>query len=113
MQHNSDDTMAASKKISKKVIDSHLQLLHKLGTDGLYKRAIGVAMMSVAKINNPDIGLLDLSDSFLSLYRRTGELEYLTISRVLRRSAHVVYRQLMKQNNNKKPNMKRFLTVVS
>ena len=102
----------ASIRISKKRREEYVELLHKSGEEKMFQAAVGIGMKVSADIPNPEDGILDESDAMLTLYRRTGQEEYLTLSKLLRKAAHVVYRQLMIQNSNKKPNRKRFLTVA-
>ena len=102
----------ASTRISKKRREEYVKLLQKNGEDKMYHAVIGIGMKASANCSNPEDQILDESDAMLFLYRRTGKEEYLTISKLLRKAAHVVYRQLMIQNSNKKPNRKRFLTVA-
>lgn len=102
----------ASKKISKKRREEYVKLLHKSGEEKFYAAAVGVGMKESARCPNPEVQILDESDAMLYLYRRTGKEEYLRISKLLRKAAHVVYRQLLSQNADKKPNPKRFLTVA-
>ena len=104
-----------SKKISERVKTTHLQILHKLGQQGLYERAVGAGMLQSSKMPHPEIHMLDVSEAFFSLFRSTGNNEYATISRILRKAAHAVYRQLRKQNKEELPEQhsKRFLTLCS
>ncbi len=105
----------ASKKISDRVKETHIQMLHKLGERGLYERAVGAGMLQSSKTKHPEVSMLDLSEAFFALYRRTGDDDYATVSRVLRKAAHTVYRELMRQENaTPKPiHAKRFLTLCS
>ncbi len=92
----------ASKRISDSVKESHLQLLNKYGEDGLYERAIAAGIIRAADLKTPETEMLDLADAFVSLYRRTGNENFATISQIMRRAAHVVYRQLNKNRKDKK-----------
>lgn len=85
-------------------------MLHKHGERGLYEKAVGAGMAEAATNSNYDVEILHLSESFLTLYRRTGNEDYAAVSRVLRRAAHAVYRQLVKKGA--KNNDPRFLTLV-
>jgi len=101
-----------SKSISKKRREAYIKLLHTSGENKLYAATIGIGMKAAAHCSNPEIQILDESDAMLYLYRRTGQEEYLLISKCLRKAAHVVYRQLLSQDANKQPDHKRFLTVA-
>jgi len=98
-------------KLSATAKDNYLQLLKALGEDGLYKKCIGQALMQSANVKDPDVGLLDCADGFLILYRRTEDDAYIALNRILRRAAHVVNRELMRQNAKKKTDG-RFLRAV-
>ncbi len=102
----------ASKSISKNRREEYVRLLHSSGEERLYTAAIGIGMKASAHVMNPEDQILDESDAMLYLYRRTGKEDYFVISKLLRKAAHVVYRQLMAQDSDKKPNRKRFLTVA-
>lgn len=101
----------ATSQISKKEKDLYVKLLNQFGEQGLYEKAVGKAMCQAAINVDYDVYVLNLSDSFLALSRRTGNKDYAVISRVLRRTAHAVYRQLIKRNL-KKINT-RFLNLIS
>ena len=100
--------MNAPKKISDRVKETHLQLLKKIGEEGLYKQAVAACLLSPAVGKIPEIEVLDLSEAFLALYRRTGEQDFLIICKSLRRAAHKVYRELSKKSTDKR-NSSRFL----
>ena len=100
------------KKIPERVKERHLQMLKQVGEDGLYKEAIAACLFNIDKRKHPEIDALDLSEAFLSLYRRTGDSEYLVIHRVLRKAAHKVYWELSKQSDFKRYYSERFITLV-
>jgi hypothetical protein len=103
--------MAASKKISEKVKDTHLKILKQVGEDGLYKQAIAACLFNQGKRKNPEVEALDLSEAFLALYRRTGDEEFLMICRALRKAAHRLYWELDKKSKRKRAYGSRFLTL--
>lgn len=103
--------MAAPKKISDKVKETHLKILKQVGENGLYKQAIAACLFNQIKRKSPELEALDLSDAFLALYRRTGDEEFLTICRALRRAAHRVFWELSKKSKKKKSYSSRFLTL--
>jgi len=102
----------AIKKLPDEICQDYVSMLKKYGEEGLYRRSIGAGFLRLTKIESPDLEILDYSDAFFALYRRTGEEEYFSIGKVLRRAAHAIYRELMRQNKEKKPNFQRFLNVV-
>jgi len=103
----------ASAKISKKRREEYLDLLRQSGEEKMYQAVIGCGMISAAVCQCPENEILNESEGMLYLFRQTGKEEYLTISKLLRKAAHVVYWQLMSQNPDKKPNKKKFLMSVS
>src|SRR5689334_14870938 len=100
------------KQINKDLQIKYLNMLHQLGENGLFRRAVGTGLIESENINDPDLEILNLADAFFALHRRTGDENYFTIAKVLRRAAHVIYRELMRQNKDKKPNFQRFLNVI-
>lgn len=100
------------KKLSKDVCSSYIDALTKYGEDGLYKKTVGAGFLMLLKVANPDVEIMDYSDAFFALYRRTGDESFFQIGRVLRRASHTIYRELMRQNKEKKPNFDRFLNGI-
>lgn len=101
------------KQITKKVREDYICVLNSVGENGLFETTVGIGMKRSASIKNPEELILDESEGFLKLYRQTGDDRFLTISKILRKAAHVVYRQLLLQNPKKKFNIRRFLTRVA
>lgn len=104
----------AQKNINKLQREIHRKNLMKHGERGFYERVVGVGMMRAASMDCPEVPMLDMAEAFMSLSRRDGEYkqEYFIISKVLRRGAHVVYRQLLRQDKDKRTN-KRFFNLVA
>lgn len=100
------------KKLPDEICQDYIAMLKRHGEEGLYRRTVGAGFLILTKIENPDLEVLDYSDAFFILYRRTGEDMYFSIGKVLRRAAHTIYRELLRQNKNKKPNFNRFLNAV-
>lgn len=103
----------ASKQVPKKIKTSYLEMLATYGEEGLFQRCVGAGMTRSVDTKDIDVELLDLSDAFLALFRRTGDDRFFVISRAQKRAAHVIYRQLLKMYDDKKPNYKRFLNLVA
>jgi len=59
---------------------------------------------------SPEIELLDYYDQFIILYRREGEEVYLNLAKLFRKSAHRIYRIMLKKQMTL-PNTK-FLDLV-
>ena len=105
-----DINMGTPKKISDTLASEYIELLQKVGEEGLYKRTLGV-LDAGSKIENPDLEVLEFSESFFSKYRATGEEAYFIIGKILRKAAHKIYRQLLEKDKAKKINTK-FLNLV-
>jgi len=103
--------MVAVKTIPEDIAQEYTTLLSKSGEEALYKRAVGAGIVRAAKIANIEVEVLDLAESFFSLYRRKGDEVYFKVGKVLRRAAHTLYRQFIKMDNKKRIN-KRFLNKV-
>jgi len=100
-----------NRNLSENQAKTYHEMLNHYGESGLYQRTVNQGIMRIAaNVKSPDVELLDLSDEFFILYRRSGEEAFLTIGKVLRRSAHALYRQLLRTNNKRKNS--RFLHIV-
>jgi hypothetical protein len=87
------------KKLPKDLCDSYISVLSQHGQEYLYKCVVDEGMERLDKIETAD-NILDFSDSFFALYKKIGQEEYFTIGKILRKAAHVIYRQLQLQNNS-------------
>lgn len=103
--------LTMTKTISNKVKTTYLHTLRKQGEEAVYRRAIGSCFVRLEDTNHPEIDLLDLSEAFLILYRRSGDIDYFTLSKAIRRAAHTVYRELLRMGHNDEINA-RFLNMV-
>ncbi len=86
--------MPVEKLLPRDLCDTYeLKLLAK-GDDGFYKYILGSAFNSRVDHEHPDVTLLSVSESFFSLFRQTGNDNYFTIGRIMRRAAHRLHRTL-------------------
>lgn len=99
------------KQVNKRDKDFYSKILHKFGERGLYEKAFGAGMINSAAEKDADIIILNLSESFFRLHRRTGNDDYAVIGKALRRAAHRVMRELIKQRSEKIPDA-RFLVQM-
>jgi hypothetical protein len=97
--------------LTQEKIQSFENLLKNKGKEGFYTYLVGSGIMLAAKIKNPDIEYLNLSDQFFCLYRKSGNEIYFIIAKALRKSAHILYRHFLKINKDKEVNA-RFLNMV-
>lgn len=104
--------MGNSRKLSSATREKYINFFDTYGEEGLYKRIVGSGLLSSAQIPDPEVRILDDSEGFFILFRRSGEEKFFVIGKVLRRAAHVIYRELMRQNKDRKPNFQRFLNAI-
>jgi len=98
--------MPVRKLLSRDLCDNYeLKLLAK-GDEGFYKYVLGSAFNTKADYEHPDVVLLDAAESFFAIFRQTGNDNYFTIGRIMRRAAHRLHRTLGKQADN------RFLRII-
>lgn len=103
--------MRTQRKIPEELKQEYVGILKRRGEHGLYKRAIGDFFIRTRDVQHPEIELLDISEGFFVLHRKTGEEAFLTIGRILRKAAHYLYRELLRNGHNSETNM-RFLNLV-
>jgi hypothetical protein len=96
--------------LSQETINCYLSTLKNKGEVGLYRKIVGSGIINSLEIQHPDVEILNLSENFFCLFRRTGEHEHFLIGKVLRRAAHAIYRQLLRLN--KIEVNARFLNIV-
>ena len=100
-----------AKKLSDNQITSYTNIYKERGENGLYKFVVGNSIVRFASgVKTPETDLLDLSDSFFSLFRSSGEDIYFDIGKVMRRGAHTIYRKLLKTQNKQVNN--KFLNII-
>lgn len=97
--------------LNTKIAENYTELLKSRGDDFLYRHCIAYGVKRSVDVINPEVEMLDLSESFLVMYRRTGDENYATIGRILRKAAHTLYRQFLKIYENKSRNA-RFIQAV-
>ena len=106
-------TKMASKKIPKSMKEYSIKVLKTNGEDALFqcivRTAVATAIGSETDENHEE-ELLDLSESFMALYRRTGDDDLKDISRIYRKAAHKLHRELKKVK--KHSFSKRLLTLL-
>lgn len=65
----------------------------------------------IQKDMNLEIQMIEMSDRFLELYRRSQKEIHFVIAKVLRRAAHKIYRKTLSFHTNKKIS-NRFLNII-
>ena len=99
-----------AKSISEKNIIEYKKLLEMKGEDGFYRHAVAFGIKESIQTPNPENEMLEMSEAFFLLNRRTGEDLYNTFGKIFRRAAHTLFRQLKKEETAKPS--KKFLRVV-
>lgn len=102
----------ATVRVTKKTLANYERCLKDKGELGLYCSIVGEGFNSRVHNTRPEVTILDRSDAFFALYRRTGNEDYFIIGKVLRRAAHRLYRQFNKMEIDR-PINGRFLNLVS
>jgi len=92
------------------IVTKYEAILKNRGELGLYQKIVGSTIVRSVDVVQPDVELLNLSESFFSEFRKSGDNKYFIIGKILRRSAHTIYRQLLKLN--KTPINSKFLNMV-
>lgn len=87
-------------------------IIDSQGEDGLYDYLMTHFSKLIEDDSNLEIRILDNSEDFFQLYRQTGEEIHFTIGKILRRTAHSIYRMTLKSYKNKRRNFKRFINII-
>lgn len=85
-------------RLTDSIKNKYIKLLKKTGEKEMFNKCVGQAFIQAANTKNIDIELLNLSEDFYLLFRHENLEEYAIISKILRRTAHLVHRKL---NSNK------------
>ena len=102
----------ARMRITKSVKEQYEALLDKEGEYKFYRHVLGQGFISRHRFDDPDLMMLDQSDAFFCLFRRTGNEKHFVIAKLLRRAAHKLYREF-RRINDERPKNSRFLQLVS
>lgn len=76
-----------------------------VGEEKFYRFLLFYAVNKMVAIHNksykgitPDLEFLEYYTRFLSLYRREGDENFLNIAKIFRKTAHKIYRLMLKKN---------------
>jgi len=97
--------------LTTKSAGSYVQILRDKNEPGFLKHIIAAGIKRTLTSDNADVEVLDLSEQFFSLNRRTPNEDYYTIGKILRKAAHILYRNFNKINKNRQKS-DRFLHLV-
>lgn len=101
--------------ISDNLAEEYLNIYNNRGGEKLYRYVIGKGIILSSEIAYPELILLDQSETFFILYRKTGDVRNFEIAAILRRAAHKIYREfsrMYKKNDLDYPINDRFLNIV-
>ena len=98
-------------KITKRIQTEYETLLKQVGEISFYNNILETGRASRRHYEFPEIIMLEQSESFFSLFRTTGDANYFTIGKLLRRCAHKLYRD-GKKKNPEYPVNKKFLHSI-
>lgn len=97
-------------KVTKRIRDEYEALLKQIGEDGFYKHITTRAILVRKHYEFPENMMLEQSDGFFALFRTTGNENYFVIGKILRRTAHKLYREARKDPNY--PINKKFIDLI-
>ncbi len=100
------------RKISEKVGKDYIQALTDMGPEALCFELVKRGLNEAKNTTTPELDLLEFAEAFFILHRRTENYGYAEVGKIVRKAAHIVYRELLKKDKNKAPNPERFLTLV-
>jgi hypothetical protein len=98
-------------RITRSIRQDYETLLKNIGEVKFYRRVLGSGVIAAHENAHPEIMMLDQAEDFFALYRRTGNNNYFTIGKILRRASHTLYREFGR-NVDEFPRNARFLNVV-
>jgi hypothetical protein len=98
-------------KVTKRIQEEYETLLRDVGEDRFFSHVFGNGVSARRHYEFPEITMLEQSDAFFSLFRTTGDANYFTIGKILRRCSHKLYRE-GRRKNPEYPINKRFLALV-
>lgn len=98
-------------RVTKRIREEYETLLKDVGEERFFKHILRTGVLARKHLEHPEEMMMDQSDAFFALFRTTGNRNYFTIGRVLRRAAHRVYRDSKNKNKERKIN-NRFLDIV-
>ena len=98
-------------RITRKIKQDYETLLKNVGELKFYRRVLGSCIISAHENEHPEIMMLDQAEDFFALYRRTGNDNYFTIGKILRRASHTLYREFHR-STDEFPRNARFLNVI-
>lgn len=98
-------------RITGRIRQDYETLLKNVGEVKFYRQVLGSGVIAAHETDHPEIMMLDQAEDFFSLYRQTGNDNYFTIGKILRRASHRLYREFHRKVDDF-PRNARFLNIV-
>jgi hypothetical protein len=98
-------------KVTQRIQEEYTTLLKNVGEEKFFSHVFVNGVFARKHYDHPEITMLEQSDAFFSLFRTTGNDQYFTIGKILRKAAHKLYRE-GKRKNPGYPINKRFLNLL-
>lgn len=97
-------------RLAEKLKSDYENLLIRKGEEYFYRYAVGSGFMDRVDYQYPEMLMLEKAEAFFSLFRQSGNENYFTIGRILRRAAHRLYRNRIRSGELEFNS--RFLNIV-
>jgi hypothetical protein len=98
-------------RVTKRIQTEYETLLRDVGEDRFYQHVFENGVSSRKHYDHPEIIMLEQSESCFCVFWTTGDHNYFTIGKILRRCSHKLYRD-GKKKNPEYPVNKKFLDLV-
>jgi hypothetical protein len=79
-------------KVTKRIQEEYETLLRDVGEDRFFNHVFGEGVLARRHYEYPEITMLEQSEAFFALFRTTGDANYFTIGKLLRKASHRLYR---------------------
>jgi len=98
-------------RVTKRIRDEYETLLNDVGEARFYNHILSSGVLSKKHVDHPENTMVDQAEAFFALFRTTGNKNYFTIGKVLRRAAHKLYRE-SRRKCSESPRNAKFLYSV-
>lgn len=98
-------------RVTKRIRDEYETLLKDAGEAKFFSHVFKSGVSARRHFDHHENMMLDQAEAFFALFRTTGNRNYFTIGKLLRRAAHKLYRDSKKKVPNYPAN-KKFLDIV-
>ena len=101
----------AKMRVTKRIQEEYEKLLRDVGEGGFYDHILGTAVLARKHYDHPENTMMEQGEAFFCLFRTTGNENFFTIGKILRRAAHKLYRDSRNKDADYPAN-KRFLDII-